>query len=207
MNVSINRVQQFLDWMKTKLYLDANVHNASNRIVKRGQVYRCNFGIGIGSEMQKERPAIIMQNDIGNIKSGNTIVIPITHDNSVLPCVASITPQYESDGVTLKLDGQANASNIMCVSKARIGNYLCDLPLNDMRAVDEALAKTLGLMSYYSNLSKKLNNKIDYIDKIKQERNTAQDTLSEIRDLLQLKKEEDIVEFLKKHKNGIDNLG
>ncbi len=91
-------------------------------MVKRGQVYRCNFGIGIGSEMQKERPAIIIQNDIGNMKSGNTIVIPITHDVSTLPCVASLTPQYESDGITLKLDGQANTSNIMCVSKARIGN-------------------------------------------------------------------------------------
>lgn len=59
--------------------------------IKRGPVYRCNFGCGIGNEMQKERPALIIQNNIANLRSGNTIVIPITHDNSTLPCVASIT--------------------------------------------------------------------------------------------------------------------
>lgn len=155
MNISLSKIQQFLDWMKTKLYLDMNAQNAARRMVKRGQVYRCNFGMGIGSEMQKERPAIIMQNDIGNMKSGNTIVIPITHDTSTLPCVAVITSQYEVDGVTLKLDGQANASNIMCVSKARIGTYICNLSSADMKSVDIALARAVNLMGYYSDLSKK----------------------------------------------------
>lgn len=205
MNIPISKVQQFLDWLKTKLYLDSNALNASKRMVRRGQVYRCNFGVGIGSEMQKDRPAIIIQNDIGNMKSGNTIVIPITHDTSTLPCVASITPQYEADGVTLKLDGQANTSNIVCVSKARIGNYICDLTPGDMKAVDEALAKTVGVMVYYSELSKKLNDKLSYIARIKQERNTAQDSLTEIRNLFHLGTDEDVVSFLKNVKKQLDN--
>lgn len=205
MNIPISKVQQFLDWLKTKLYLDSNALNASKRVVRRGQVYRCNFGIGIGSEMQKDRPAIIMQNDIGNLKSSNTIVIPITHDTSTLPCLAPITPQYEADGVTLKLDGQANTSNIMCVSKARIGNYICDLSLDDMKAVDEALAKTVGVMVYYSILSKKLNDKLNYIARIKQERNTAQDSLSEIRNLFHIGPDEDVVSSLKNIKKQLDN--
>ena len=69
MNIDLNKVQRFLDWLKTQLYLDTLVVNASRRVVKRGQVYRCNFGMGIGSEMQKERPAVIVQNSIGNLKS------------------------------------------------------------------------------------------------------------------------------------------
>lgn len=40
--------------------------------------------------------------------------------------------------------GQANASNIMCVSKSRLGTYICDLPASDMKKVDEALAKQWG---------------------------------------------------------------
>lgn len=205
MDIPINKIQQFLDWLKTKLYLDMNAQNAAKRMVKRGQVYRCNFGIGIGSEMQKDRPAIIMQNDIGNMRSGNTIVIPVTHDTSTLPCVATITPQYGSDGI-LKLDGQANTSNIMCVSKARIGTYICDLPASDMKAVDEALAKTVGLMGYHAALSKKLNDRSNYINRLKQERNTAQDTLAEICDLFQLDVDMDIVTFLTDLKNNLDNL-
>lgn len=205
MNIPISKIQQFLDWLKTKLYLDSNALNASKRMVKRGQVYRCNFGVGIGSEMQKDRPAIIIQNDIGNMKSSNTIVIPITHNTNALPCMAPITPQYEADGVTLKLDGQANTSNIMCVSKARIGNYICDLSPSDMKAVDEALAKTAGLMVYYSDLSKKLNDKVSYISRIRQERNIAQDSLSEIRNLFHIETDEDVVEFLKNVKKQLDN--
>ena len=90
-----------LNLLKTKLYLDSIVQNARTRTIKRGQVYRCNFGCGIGSEMQKERPALIIQNNIANSRSGNTIVISITHDNSTLPCVASITPQIDSMGTTI----------------------------------------------------------------------------------------------------------
>lgn len=204
MNISISKVQQFLDWLKTKLYLDSNASNASKRLVKRGQVYRCNFGVGIGSEMQKDRPAIVIQNDIGNLKSGNTIVIPITHDTSTLPCMAPITPHYEADGTTLLLDGQANTSNIMCVSKARIGNYICDLSDADMKKVDEALAKTVGLMGYYSDLSKKLNDKLTYIEKLKQERNTAQDHLAAIYSLFQLDSNADLLSFLENMKNSLD---
>lgn len=204
MNVSLNQVKRFLDWVKAELELDIHATNASKRLVKRGQVYRCNFGVGIGSEMQKDRPAIIVQNAIGNIKSGNTIVIPITHDTCTLPCVATITTQYESDGTTIKLDGQANASNIMCVSKARLGDYVCDLSTSDMKKVDEALAKTMDLMSYYADLSKKLTKNQAYILQIKEERNTAQDILKEICSLLEINESTDNVDMLNILKKRID---
>lgn len=204
MNISIIKVQQLLDWLKSMLYLDSKAANAGRRMVKRGQVYRCNFGVGIGSEMQKDRPAVIIQNDIGNLHSGNTIVVPITHDISKLPCMAPLTPQYEADRMTLKLDGQANTSNIMCVSKARLGNYICDLPPGDMKAVDEALSKTIGLMGYYSDVSKKLNDKLNYITRIKQERNEAQDVLSLVQEMLHLDTNEDVIEFLKTVSTDLD---
>lgn len=152
--------------MKTKLYLDSIAQNASTRTIKRGQVYRCNFGCGIGSEMQKERPALIIQNNVTNSRSGNTIVIPITLYNSTLPCVASITPQIDSMCTTI-LDGQANTSNVMCVSKARLGDYICSLPMTDMKKIDKAIAKTVGLFSYYLDLKNRLNDKLNYITKIK----------------------------------------
>ena len=53
MNIDLNKVQRFLDWLKTQLYLDTLVVNASRRVVQRGQVYRCNFGMGIGSDMKQ----------------------------------------------------------------------------------------------------------------------------------------------------------
>lgn len=59
MNLELSKVQNMLEWLKTKLYLDGLSDKAKNRIVHRGEVYQCNFGIGIGSEMQKDRPFII----------------------------------------------------------------------------------------------------------------------------------------------------
>lgn len=100
-NIELEHIQKLLDWLKTKLYLDSIVQNARTRTIKRGQVYHFNFGCGIGSEMQKERLALIIQNNIANLRSGNTTVIPITHDNSTLPCVASITPHIDSMGTTI----------------------------------------------------------------------------------------------------------
>ncbi|MEW4412473.1 type II toxin-antitoxin system PemK/MazF family toxin [Clostridium sp. AN503] len=180
MKIELVQAQKMLEWLKTKLYLDAVSSNAKARAIKRGQVYRCNFGCGIGSEMQKERPAVIIQNDIGNNRSGNTIVLPITHDTSSLPCVADITPVVDASG-NLILDGQANASNIMCVSKARLGDFVCTISSKDMKKIDEAIARTVGLMGYYSDLTKKLADKISYIERIKEERNRAQDELAALK--------------------------
>ena len=132
--------------------------------IKRGQVYRCNFGCGIGSEIQKERPALIIQNNVANSRSGNTIVIPITHDNSTLLCVASITPQIDSMGTTI-LDDQTITSNIMCVSKAKLKDYISSLLMTDMKKIDKAIAKTVGLFSYYLDLKNRLSDKLNYIRK------------------------------------------
>lgn len=204
MKIELGQVQKMLEWLKTKLYLDSISQNARSRAIKRGQVYRCNFGCGIGSEMQKERPAVVIQNDVGNNRSGNTIVIPITHDTSTLPCVADITPLTDAAG-NIILDGQANASNMLCVSKARLGDLVGSLSKADMKKIDEAIAKTVDLMGYYSDLTKRLNDKLEYITKIKEERNQAQDELNELRKILELTRDESLKEHVAKLKNAIDN--
>lgn len=132
------------------------------------------------------------------------IVVPITHDVSTLPCVANITPQMNSLGNVI-LDGQANASNMMCVSKARLGDLVCTLPASDMRLIDEAIAKTVGLMEYYADLTKKLNDKLSYIDRIKGERNKAQDELTKVRNELGLAGDEPLLDCILEMKKRLDN--
>lgn len=192
------KIQKMLDWIKEALRLDDNVAKARNRQVRRGQVYRCNFGVGVGSEMQKDRPAVIVQINSFNRSSGNTIVVPITHDKSSLPCMVPITPVYESDGVTLKLDGQANTSNVMCISKARLGDKIAELSNADLKSIDKALALSMGLLVHYTELEKKLDDKVTYIEKIKVARNTAQDDLEEICKLLGVSNAQSAIEKLQK---------
>ncbi len=184
MLIEYSKIQKILDWVKDALRLNNIVSNAQGRQVRRGEVYRCNFGVGVGSEMQKERPAVIVQMNSLNHTSGNTIVIPITHDKSTIPCMVPITTIYESDGVTVKLDGQANTSNVACVSKARLGDFVAKLSSADMKAIDNALAKTTGLLPHYASLESKLNDKVNYITRLKSDRNEAQDDLKRICTLL-----------------------
>lgn len=197
MQIELDKVQELLEWRKTKLYLNTKVEQANKRFVKRGQVYNCYFGIGIGNEIQKLRPCVVLQNNIGNFKSGNVLVAPITHTLKNIPSIKKITTKYNSDGSIL-LDGYINVSNIQCVSKSRLENYITLLSKEEMKEVDEAVAISLDLMHYYAKVKTSLEDKINYIQKIKLERNEAQDQIKELLEISNTTDFDELKNFLKK---------
>jgi len=73
-----------------------------------------------------------------------------------------------------------------------------------MKKIDEAIAKTVGLMGYYADLNKRLDDKLQYISKIKEERNRAQDELAELRKILELSDDISLTEHITKIKIDID---
>ena len=186
MNTELASAEKFIEWLKTKSHLNSISSRAGGRFVKRGQVYWCHFGINIGSEMSKTtpRPAIIVQNYIGNSKSPNTIVVPVTHDIGILPCLVPLTPIINKSTGNVILDGQANTANIVCVSKARLGDLIATLSNSDMKKVDESMAQSLDLMHYYKELNDKYDKLLEYNKKIKIERNVAQDKIKGIKELI-----------------------
>jgi mRNA interferase MazF len=103
------------------------------------------------------------------------------------------------------LDGQANASNMLCVSKARLGDLVCTLPKDEMKKIDEAIAKSVDIMVYYSELSKKLAKRDSYIEKLKLERNQAQDELKELHMILEVDDGVSLKDFVQNFKKGIDS--
>lgn len=199
MDIDLSKVQKYLDWLKRKLYLDKLAEKSKTRVVKRGQVYWCDFGIGIGSEMSKEspRPCVVLQQTVANIKSPNTIVAPVTHDTGHLPCLVPIRAYY-SDGGDLILDGQVNVSNIVCVSKSRLGDFIADLDNSEIKNIEIAIATQLGIYGKYKSLKDKINSKDEYIKRLKEQRNDAQDELEAIRKMLKIAKDKDIFKELGK---------
>lgn len=197
--IELNKIQDLLEWMKTKIYLNTKVEQANKRYVKRGQVYNCYFGIGVDNEIQKLRLSIVLQNNIGNAKSGNILVAPITHTYKEIPSIIKITTQYNTNG-TILLDGYANISNILCVSKARLEDYITTLSKTEMKQIDVAIAVSLDLMNYYAKLKNNLEDKIEYIQKIKNERNLAQDQVRELLMLSNSKDFEELKKFVKKYR-------
>lgn len=188
MNIELANSEKFIEWLKTKTHLNTISSRAGARFVKRGQVYWCNFGINIGSEMSKTspRPAIIVQNYIGNSKSPNTIVVPITHDSGTLPCLVPLTPIIDRSTGNIILDGQANTANIVCVSKARLGDYIASLTKPEMKKIDESIAQSLELMKYYKELNEKYNKLYQFNEKVKGERNDAQDKVKDIKEIIRV---------------------
>lgn len=177
MNIDLTKTQQYLEWLKDKLYLNAIAPNSKGRIVTRGQVYRCKFGVGIGSEECKERPCVILQYDSANKSSPNTIVAPITHTTSRLPIVVPITAQTDASGKTI-LDGNVLLGNITCISKARLGDYITDLSAQEMKAVDKAISLSLDINHHYVTLQNMYDDKLEYIEKLKNSRTQMQAELS-----------------------------
>lgn len=177
MNIDLTKTQQYLEWFKNKLYLNAIAPAAKNRIIYRGQVYRCNLGIGVGSEECKERPCVILQYNSANRTSPNTVVAPITHTTSALPIVVPIAEKKDSSG-KLILDGNVLLGNITCVSKARLGDYITDLTADEMRAVDKAIFISLDTNHYYQTLQNMYNDKLQYIEKLKSNRSSLQADLA-----------------------------
>lgn len=177
MNIDLTKTQQYLEWFKNKLYLNAIAPSAKNRIVYRGQVYRCNLGVGVGSEECKERPCVILQYNSANRTSPNTVVAPITHTTSALPIVVPIAEKKDSSG-KLILDGNVLLGNITCVNKARLGDYIADLTADEMRAVDKAISISLDTNHYYQTLQNMYNDKLQYIEKLKSNRSSLQADLA-----------------------------
>lgn len=151
MSVEISNAQQFISWMNTKSRLNAIVQNAAKRFVKRGQVYWCHFGLNIGSEMSKTtpRPAIVVSNFATNKNSSNVIVIPITHNQNQLPYLVPLTPITDTNG-NVVLDGKADTANVICVSKARLGDQITALSAAQMKAIDKSISISLDLIHYYT---------------------------------------------------------
>lgn len=166
MQIELSKIQNILDWTKTKIYLDSLSTNAIKRVVRRGEVYKCNFGIGIGSEIQKERPCIIVQNNTRNSYSGNVIVVPISHTNKKISCIIPIETIKDTDG-NIILDGYANISNLMCISKARLGSYIATISKKEMKNIDTELFSILDLFDYYKQFDRQLKDKDLYISKLK----------------------------------------
>jgi len=165
-NIDLIKTQQYLDWLKDKLYLNSKAESAKNRKIYRGQIYRCKLGIGIGSEECKERPCVILQYNSANLSSPNTIVAPITHTTSTLPVVVPLSRRTDSCNNVI-LDGNVLLGNIVCVSKARLGDYITELSPEELRKVDEAISISLDIKHYHQTLLNTYNDKLTYIDKLK----------------------------------------
>jgi mRNA interferase MazF len=109
---------------------------------KRGEVWLVNFDPTIGSEINKTRPALIIQNDIGNTYSPVTIVAAITSANSqhkIYPTEVFISANIGG----LQNDSLVLLNQIRTIDKIRLVKKMGILPSNQLAQVSRALEISL----------------------------------------------------------------
>jgi mRNA interferase MazF len=115
------------------------------RAPKRGEVYLVQFDPTVGAEIRKTRPALIVQNDIGNRHSPLTIVAAITSRADDQPYPTEVTLNPPEAG--LKVKSAVLLNQIRTVDRQRLVRRLGSVAPRTMRRVDQALRISLGLVS------------------------------------------------------------
>ncbi len=116
---------------------------------QRGEIYLVSFDPTVGSEIQKTRPALVIQNDIGNQYSPITIVAAITSKFDL--------PSYPTEVVMDSRDSGLNQTSavvlnqIRSVDRQRLIKRIGKASPEVMGRVDRAclLPTSLGLQSRY----------------------------------------------------------
>lgn len=110
---------------------------------KRGDIYYVNFDPTIGVEIKKTRPALIIQNDIGNTHSPATIVAAIT---STARDIYPHEVLLKAGEGGLPKDSIVLLNQVRTIDKKRLGKKLGMISSDALRKVDRAIAISLGLI-------------------------------------------------------------
>jgi len=111
---------------------------------KRGEIWFVSFDPSLGAEIQKTRPALILQNDTANRYSPITIVAAITSqfDEELYPTEVLIRAAeggLQSNSVVL-------LNQIRSIDKQRLVRRLGTVTRATMARVDRAIQISLGLL-------------------------------------------------------------
>ena len=104
----------------------------------RGEVWWVSFGPSVGGEVRRQRPAVIVSNDVSNRYLNRLQVVPLT---------SNVGRLYPSEAY-VQLRGRqhkAMADQLTTVSKIRLVELAGQLSDADIQQVEHAITVQLGL--------------------------------------------------------------
>jgi mRNA interferase MazF len=115
----------------------------NDTVPKRGEVWLVDFNPGRGSEQKGIRPALILQNDIGNQYAATTIIAAITTTIKIYP----VTVLLQAKTAGLPKDSMINCAQILTIDKSRLKKKLGRLDTIRMKQVEKALCISLDVQT------------------------------------------------------------
>ncbi len=113
-------------------------------IPRRGDIYLVSFDPTVGAEIQKTRPALVIQNDIGNQYSPITIVAALTSKFDVPPYPTEVVMETKDSG--LAQSSAVLLNQIRSVDRQRLTRRIGKASPEVMRRVNRAIQISLGLI-------------------------------------------------------------
>lgn len=109
--------------------------------VRRGDIFWADIPETGGSVTMGKRPALVVQNNIGNRYGPTVIVTPVT---------SSLSKKRYPINVALPRDllprlSEVRVNQILTIDRNRLGSWIAHMPKQAMAQVDEALRVSLGL--------------------------------------------------------------
>ncbi|MGH7319200.1 MAG: type II toxin-antitoxin system PemK/MazF family toxin [Candidatus Rokuibacteriota bacterium] len=108
---------------------------------RRGEIWTVDLRAGRGSEQRGLRPALIIQNDVGNRYAATTIVAAITTTIKIYP----VTVPLEAAEGGLGRRSMVNLSQIFTIDQERLRRKLGSLSTELMELVDRAIKASLDV--------------------------------------------------------------
>ena len=108
---------------------------------RRGEIWWVDLKPVVGSETDKERPCLILQNDTGNQNGTTTIVAPLMPGIKTYPFVVNVAPTSQNG---LDGDRHVNLSQMRAVDTRRIKNKQGILEDSYWEEIEKAVCVELG---------------------------------------------------------------
>ncbi len=110
---------------------------------RRGDIWTVDLEPVVGSEQSKARPALIIQNDIGNLYGPVLIVAALTSGENAR---YDVQVEVKAPEGGLHSNSLVLLNQIRTTDKRRVGRYWGRLSAQTMQRVDEAIKISLGLV-------------------------------------------------------------
>ena len=114
-------------------------------MIKRGDIFYADLRPVVGSEQGGVRPALIIQNDIGNKHSPPVICAAITSKMNKAKLPTHI--EIEASAYGIMRDSVILLEQLRTIDKRRLKDKICHLNKEQLASVDEALKISLDLLT------------------------------------------------------------
>jgi mRNA interferase MazF len=108
---------------------------------RRGEIWMVNFSPGRGSEQEGTRPALVIQNDVGNRYAVTTIVAAVTSTIKIYPVTV---PLKKGEG-GLPRSSMVNLAQLLTIDRARLRRRVGMLSAERIALVDAAIPVSLDV--------------------------------------------------------------